>query len=56
MADTSSFLLWEPHEQYEKAKDVTLKEELSRLVGAQDATEEQWRNSSTRNEEAEPKQ
>ena len=35
---------------------MTLKEELSRLVGAQDATEEQRRNSSTRNDEAEPKQ
>ena len=41
---------------YEKAKDVTLKNELPRLVGAQDATEEQRRNSSRRNEEAEPKQ
>ena len=30
--------------------------ELSRLVGAQDATEEQRRNSSTMNDEAEPKQ
>ena len=40
---------------YEKAKDVTLKNELPRLVGAQDATEEQRRNSSRRNEKAEPK-
>ena len=35
---------------------MTLKNELPRLVGAQDATEEQRRNSSRRNEEAEPKQ
>ena len=33
-------------------KDVTLKDELPRSVGAQYATGEQWRNSSRRNEEA----
>ena len=33
-----------------------LKEELPRLVGTQYATEEEWRNSSRRNEETEPKQ
>ena len=36
-------------------KDVTLKDELPRSVGAQYATGEQWRNSSRRNEEAESK-
>ena len=41
---------------YEKAKDVTLKNELPRLVGAQHATGDEQRNSSRRNEEAEPKQ
>ena len=37
-------------------KDMTLKDELPKSVGAQYATEEEWRNSSRRNEEAEPKQ
>ena len=37
-----------------RQKDVTLKDELLRWVGAQYATEEQ-KNSSRRNEEAEPK-
>ena len=36
-------------------KDRTLKDELPRLVGAQYATGDQWRNSSRKNEEAEPK-
>ena len=35
---------------------MTLKDELPRLVGAQYVTEEEQRNSSRRNEEAEPKQ
>ena len=35
---------------------MTLKDELPRLVGAQYAAGEEWRNSSRRNEEAEPKQ
>ena len=39
-----------------RQKDRTLKDELLRLVGAQYATREEWRNSSRRNEEAEPKQ
>ena len=34
----------------------TLKDELPRSVGAQYAPGEKWRNSSRRNEEAEPKQ
>ena len=38
-----------------RKKDVTLKDELPRLVGAQYATGEEWRSSSRRNEEAEPK-
>ena len=36
-------------------KDRTLKDELPRLVGAQYATGNQWRNNSRRNEETEPK-
>ena len=34
---------------------MTLKEELPRLVGAQYATAEAWRNSSRKKEQAEPK-
>ena len=52
---TSVFLPWEPHEQDEKAKDRTLKDELPRSVGAQYATGDQWRNNSRKNEEMEPK-
>ena len=39
-----------------RQKDMTLKDELQRSVGAQYATGEEQRNSSKRNEEAEPKQ
>ena len=35
---------------------MTLKDELPRLVGAQYATGEEWRNNSRKNEETEPKQ
>ena len=35
---------------------MTLKDKLSRLVGAQCATGDQWRNNSRTNEETEPKQ
>ena len=37
-------------------KDMTLQDELPRSVGARNATGEEQRNSSRRNEEAEPKQ
>ena len=37
-------------------KDRTLKDELSRSVGAEYATGEEWRNKSRKNEEMEPKQ
>ena len=36
--------------------DKTLKDEFPRLVGAQYATGEEWRNKSRKNEEIEPKQ
>ena len=36
-------------------KDRTLKDELPRLVGAQYAAGEEWRNNSRKNEETEPK-
>ena len=39
-----------------RQKDRTLKDELPRSVGAQDATGDQWRNNSRKNEETEPKQ
>ena len=39
-----------------KQKDRTLKDELPRLVGAQYATGDQWRNNSRKNEGTEPKQ
>ena len=38
-----------------RQKDRTLKDELPRLVGAQYATGDQWRNNSRKNEETEPK-
>ena len=37
-------------------KDRTLKDELSRSVGAQYATRDQWKNNSRKNEGMEPKQ
>ena len=39
-----------------RQKVRTLKDELPRLLGAQYATGDQWRNNSRKNEETEPKQ
>ena len=39
-----------------RQKDMTLKDELPRSVGAQYTTGEEWRNDSRKNEEMEPKQ
>ena len=39
-----------------RTKDRTLKDELTRSVGALYATGDQWRNNSRKNEEMEPKQ
>ena len=39
-----------------RQKDMILKDELPRLERAQYATREEWRNSSRKNEEMEPKQ
>ena len=39
-----------------RQKDMILKDETPRLVGAQYATGDQWRNNSRKNEETEPKQ
>ena len=45
-----------PMNSMKRQKDRTLKDELPRLVGAQYATGDQWRNNSGKNEEMEPKQ
>ena len=45
-----------PMYSMKRQKDRTLKDELSRSVGAQYATGDQWRNNSRKNEEMEPKQ
>ena len=44
-----------PMNSMKRQKDRTLKDELPRLVGAQYATGDQWRNNSRKNEETEPK-
>ena len=44
-----------PMNSMKRQKDRTLKDELPRLVGAQYATGDQWRNNSRKNEEMEPK-
>ena len=58
MANHFSILVLRMSEQYsmKRQKDRTLKDELSRLVGAQYAIGDQWRNNSRKNEEMEPKQ
>ena len=45
-----------PMNSMKRQKDRTLKDELPRLVGAQYATGDQWRNNFRKNEETEPKQ
>ena len=40
----------------ERQKDMILKDELLRSVGAQYATGEEWRNNTRKDEEMEPKQ
>ena len=45
-----------PMNSMKRQNDRTLKDELPRSIGTQDATGEQWRNNSRKNEEAEPKQ
>ena len=44
-----------PMNSMKRQNDRTLKEELSRSVGAQYATGDQWRNNSRKNEESGPK-
>ena len=44
-----------PMKSRKRRKNMTLKDELSRSVGAQYATGDQWRNNSRKNEETEAK-
>ena len=45
-----------PMNSIKRQKDRTLKDELLKLLGAQYATRDQWRNNSRKNEGMEPKQ
>ena len=45
-----------PMNSMKRQKGMSLKDELPRLVGAQYATGEEWRNNSRKKEETEPKQ
>ena len=45
-----------PMNSMKRHKDMKLKDELSRSVGAQYATGDQWKNNSRKNEGKEPKQ
>ena len=45
-----------PMNSMKRQKDRTQKDELPRSVGAQNATGNQWRNNSRKNEEMSPKQ
>ena len=45
-----------PMNSMKRQKDRTLKDELPRSIGAQNATGDQWRNNSRKNEGIEPKQ
>ena len=44
-----------PMNSMKRQEDTTLKDERPRLLGAQYATGDQWRNNSRKNEEMEPK-
>ena len=50
------FSIDNPMNSMKRQKDVTLKDKFPRLVGAQFATGDQWRNNSRKNEEMEPKE
>ena len=45
-----------PMNSMKRQKNMTLKDKLPRLVGAQYATGKEWRNNSRNSEEMEPKQ
>ena len=44
-----------PNNSMKRQKDMTLKDKLNRPVGAQYATEKEWRNNSRKNEQTKPK-
>ena len=48
--------LEKPMNRMKRKKDMTLKDELPRLVGAQYTTGDQWKNDSRKNEETKTKQ
>ena len=50
------FCLENPMNHMKRQKDRILKEELPRSVSAQNATGDQWRNNSRKNEKTEPNQ
>ena len=50
------FCLENPMNSVKRQNDRLLKDELHRSVGAQNATGDQWRNNSRKNEGMEPKQ
>ena len=56
MTNHSSIFALRTVNSMKRQKDRTLKDELPRLVAAQYATGEEWRNNSIKNEEMEPKQ
>ena len=56
MANSNTSVFENPMNSMKRQKDTTLKDELPRLVGAQYATGDQWRNNSRKNEKTEPKQ
>ena len=45
-----------PMNSMKRQKDRTLKDEIPKSIGAQYTTGKEWRNSSRKNEETEPKQ
>ena len=45
-----------PMKSMKRQKDMTLKDEFPRSLGAQYATGEEWRNNTRKSEETEPKQ
>ena len=56
MASHFSIFALNPMNSMKRQKDRTLKDELPRLISAQYATRDQWRNNSRKNEGLEPKQ
>ena len=55
MQTTSVFCLENPMNSKKRQKDRTVKDELPRSGGAQNAPGDQWRNNSRKNEETETK-